>query len=256
MKSPAKLASLLFGFITFSVAEINSINVPPIIGRTVNFSTKLSAQTAQIYIPPDGPSRKSRTAGTGSRGCDRAGTTNLQLLVPNDHLALTVSARPTFFWYVSDTTLPVRFTLVEPEVAKPIVDRTFKVKRSGIVPFELPLDVPGLVLGKEYRWTVSLVCNKERPSANTYADSLIKRVAITPDLRSKLAGISQNKAERSLVYAQSGIWYDALNSSYVSYKNNTQSKVARWYFSKLLALTGLPVVSEQQLEHPNTISSQ
>lgn len=254
MKFSAKLASLLFGFITLSVSEIDLINVP-IIGRTVKFSTKVSAQTVRVYLPPVGPSRESRTTGTGSRGCDRAGDTKLQLLVPDDHLPLTISERPTFFWYVSDTSLPVRFTLVEPGVAEPIVDRTFKIKRPGIVQITLPADASGLALNKEYRWTVSLVCNKERPSENTYAYSSIKRVAVTPALRSKLAGISQ-KEERSLVYAQSGIWYDALDNSFISYKNNTQSKVAKWYFSKLLTQVGLPAVSEGQLQHPNTISSQ
>lgn len=255
MKFSAKLASLLFGVITFSVAEIDLVNVPTIIGRTVNFSTKVSAQSAQVYVPPEGPIRTSRTEGTGSRGCENSDT-KLQLLVPNDHLPLTVSARPTFFWYVSDTKLLVRFTLVEPGVADPIVDRTFKVKRSGIVPFELPSDVPGLVLGKEYRWTVSLVCNKERPSENTYADSSIKRIAITPELAQTLAEAGQEPQKRSLVYARSGIWYDALNSSHISYQANPQSKVTFWYFSKLLTQIGLPIVSNRQLHQPNSISSQ
>ena len=248
-----KVALLLFGFTVFGMPEIDVINVP-IIGRTVNFSKKVSAQTAQIYIPPVGTSSTSRTKGAGSRGCDQSGNTNLQLLVPDDHLPLTVSARPTFFWYVSDTILPVRFTLVEPGVAKPIVDRSFKVKRPGIVQLELPSDVPGLALGKEYRWTVSLVCNKERPSENIYADSSIKRVTVTPKLAQTLAESGKEPQKRSLVYARSGIWYDALNSSYISYKANPHGKVTFWYFSKLLSQVGMPAVSDRQ--QPNTISSQ
>jgi Domain of Unknown Function (DUF928) len=255
MRYSLKVALLLFGFTVFVMPEIDVINVP-IIGRTVNFSKKVSAQTAQVYIPPAGPSRTSRTKGAGSRGCDQSGNTNLQLLVPHDHLPLTVSARPTFFWYVSNTTLPVRFTLVEPGVAKPIVDRSFKVKRPGIVELELPSDVPGLALGKEYRWTVSLVCNKERPSENSYADSSIKRIAITPELAQTLAEAGQEPQKRSLVYARSGIWYDALNSSYISYRANPQGKVTFWYFSKLLSQVGMPTVSTRQLQQPNTISNQ
>ena len=255
MRYSLKVALLLFGFTVVVMPEIDVINVP-IIGRTVNFSKKVYAQTGQVYIQPASPSRKSRTAGTGSRGCDRAGNTNLQLLVPDDHLALTVSARPTFFWYVSNTTLPVRFTLVEPGVAKPLVDRSFNVKRSGVVQLELPSDVPGLALGKEYRWTVSLVCNKERPSENIYADSSIKRIAITPELAQTLAEAGQDPQKRSLVYGRSGIWYDALNSSYIGYKANPQGKVASWYFSKLLNQVGMPTVSDQQLQQSNTINNQ
>ena len=99
---------------------------------------------------------------------------------------------------------------------------------------ELPSDVPGLALGKEYRWTVSLVCNKERPSENSYADSSVKRIAITPELAQTLAEAGTESQKRSLVYARSGIWYDALNSSYVGYKAHPHGKVTFWYFSKLL----------------------
>lgn len=247
MNVSSKLALSLLCFIVFAIPEFKVITVP-IIGRTVKFSTKVSAQTVQVYIPPASPSRTSRPKGAGSRGCDSASDTNLQLLVPDDHLPLTVSARPTFFWYVSNTTLPVRFTLVEPGVAEPLIDRSFKVKRPGIVQLTLPSDVPGLALGKEYRWTVSLVCNKERPSENIYAYSSIKRVAITPKLAQTLAGVGQEPQKRTLVYAQSGIWYDALNSSYIGYKANPQGKVASWYFSKLLNQVGMPTVSDQQLQ--------
>lgn len=255
MKSVGKIALLLFGVTAFVIPEIEIINVP-IIGRKVEFTAKVSAQTAQVYIAPDGPSRKSRTTGTGSRGCDRAGDTNLQLLVPDDHLPVTVSARPTFFWYVSDTTLPVRFTLVEPGVAKPLADRSFNVKRSGVVQLELPSDVPGLTLGKEYRWTVSLVCNKERPSENIYADSSIKRIAITPKLAQTLAGAGQDPQKRSLVYGRSGIWYDALNNSYISYQANPHGKVTSWYFSQLLSQVGMPIVNGQPLQQLSNIHNQ
>lgn len=254
MKSAFKIASLLFGVTTFVIPEIKIINVP-IIERKVEFTAKVSAQTAQVYIPPDGSSRTSRTTGTGSRGCDHSGNTKLQLLVPDDHLALTVSARPTFFWYVSDTTLPVRFTLVEPGVAKPIVDRSFNVKSSGVVQFKLPSDLPELEVSKEYRWTVSLVCNKERPSANAYADSAIKRVAVTPELAQMLAEVGQEPQKRSLVYGRSGIWYDALNNSYISYQANPHGKVTSLYFYQLLSLVGMPTVSTQQLQEPNTVSN-
>lgn len=264
MKTSLKVILLLFGFVVFLLPEVPVINVS-IIEQAVKSSSKVFAQTVQVYVPPVGTSRTARTKGTGSRGCDAnvngsrsdhsLGNINLQLLVPDDHLPLTVSEQPTFFWYVSNTTLPVRFTLVEPGVAKPIIDRSFKIIRPGIVQFTLPSDIPGLALGKEYRWTVSLVCNNERPSENTYAYSSIKRVTVTHELAKTLA-TSQNLQKRSLVYAHSGIWYDALLSGYVAYQNNPQGKVTSWYFSRLLAQVGVNVVSERQVQQPNIISSQ
>lgn len=255
MKLRLRTVLLLFGFITFLVPEFKLFNLS-IIGRMFGESSQVFAQTVQIYIAPVGTtSTTSRTKGAGSRGCEGASDTNLQLLVPEDHIPLTVSEHPTFFWYVSDTSLPVRFTLVEPGVAEPIVDRSFKVKRPGIVQFRLSSDIPGLVLGREYRWTVSLVCNKERPSENTYAYSSIMRVVVTPELARMLA-TSQEVQKRSLAYAQSGIWYDALLTSYMNYRDNPQGKVASWYFARLLTQIGMPTVSQRQLQQPNIVSSQ
>ncbi len=233
-----KLTLLLLGFIVFAIPEIKVINLP-IIGRTLEFSSKASAQIVQDYIPPISSKKTSRTKGAGSRGCDLISATDLQLLTPEDHIATTVSSRPTFFWSISNTSLPVRFTLIEPGVAKPIMDRKFMVTRPGVVEVKLPSDRPGLKLGKEYRWTVSIVCNEERPSENTYAYSWIKRVAITPKLVHNLAGVDMRSQKRSLVYARSGIWYDALLSSYTGYKTHPQDKIALWYFSRLLAQIGV-----------------
>ncbi len=232
-----KLTSLLLGFIVFLIPEIKIINLP-IIERTLEFSSKASAQIVQDYVPPISSKKTSRTKGAGSRGCDRILATDLQLLTPDDHIATTVSSHPTFFWSISNTSLPVRFTLIEPGVAKPIMDRKFMVTRPGVVEVKLPSDRPGLKLGKEYRWTVSIVCNEERPSENTYAYSWIKRVAVTPKLAQNLAGVDK-RSQRSLVYARSGIWYEALLDSYTGYKAHPQDKIALWYFSRLLNQIGV-----------------
>lgn len=238
-----KLTSLLLGFIVFLIPEIKIINLP-IIGRTLEFSSKASAQIVQDYVPPVGSKKTSRTKGAGSRGCDRTSDTDLQLLTPEDHIATTVSARPTFFWSISNTSLPVRFTLIEPGVANPIMDRTFMVTRPGVVDVKLPSDRPGLTLGKEYRWTVSIICNEKRPSENTYAYSWIKRVAVTPKLAQNLVGVDE-RPQRSLVYARSGIWYEALISSFADYKAHPQNKIALWYFSRLLAGVGISFTGKQ-----------
>lgn len=138
----------------------------------------------------------------------------------------------------------MRFTLIEPGVAKPIMDRTFMVTRPGVVEVKLLSDRPGLKLGKEYRWTVSIVCNEERPSENTYAYSWIKRVAVTPKLAQNLKEVNI-QTQRSLVYAHSGIWYEALISSFADYKAHPQNKIALWYFSRLLAEVGISFTGKQ-----------
>ena len=162
MKLTLKTALLPISLTLFVIPEIGLTNFPviSIIGQTLKFSSKASAQLVTDYDPPAGTKRKSRTQGAGSRGCDafpgsdgsrsdhRVANPDLQLLAPNDHIPTTVSTHPTFYWYISATSLPVRFTLVEPGVSKPVTDRRFLVTRPGVVGVKLPSDVPGLVAGK------------------------------------------------------------------------------------------------------------
>lgn len=239
--------------ICFTLLVIPEMGVSylPLIGQTLQLNSRASAQIVKDYIPPVGTKRRSRTTGAGARGCDRASNPDLQLLAPNNHVPTTISAHPTLFWYVSATTLPVRFTLVEPGVIKPVADRRFRVTRPGVVGVKLPSDVPGLVAGKQYRWTVAIVCDEERPSANTYAYGWISRVVATPELKSKLAKVSSNSQNRSLVYAHSGIWYDALSSSIMDYEANHQDEV----FSRLLTQAEIPALNNQKLQQGNIVRS-
>jgi hypothetical protein len=166
------------------------------------------------YVPP--PSRGNppyqRIRGGASRGCDRAFNNELTLLAPSDHMALTTQAHPTFFFHLSNTPeQAVRFTLVEPEVAEPILEKTIPVAESGVIEVTLPSQSPNLEVGKNYRWSVSLVCNPQRPSQNVFAFAWIERIAVPSELSKELAQAPNYSA---LTYAQAGIWYDALANSY------------------------------------------
>jgi len=158
-----------------------------------------------------------KTTGAGSRGCEaEAAPVNLNLLAPT-HTAVTASGRPSFYWRVSNVTpVSIRFTLVEPRVSKPLVDQEMTVTEGGIVRLEMPENAPELQEGKEYRWTVAVICDPNRPSTNIVAKSLIQRVSPSSELASQLAATSSDY-ERGQIYAQAGYWNDALDAIATSY---------------------------------------
>ena len=195
------------------------------------------------YIPPSGLSRPQRTEGGGARGCTNSIPVSLSLLTPKDHIAQTVSAHPTFLWHISDaTSTPMVFTLVERNVSQPIFQKQLKADKSGIVRLEVPQDAPALVEGKEYRWTVTLICSHKRPSENIYARAWIERVAIAPNLAQKLA-VADSERDRALIYAQSGIWYDALSMLNKVHEVNPKDSQAFGSFISLLEQVGLTKVA-------------
>ncbi len=179
----------------------------------VGFVSPARAETAPTddldYEPPNRGMPKT-TQGTGSRGCTLSEPVTVTLLVPNDHTGQTISGRPTFFWHVSgSTSVPVEFALVEPGVTKPLFVQRMQVEKRGIMQVQLPQDAPELVSGRKYRWSVSLLCNPNRPSSNVFVQSWIERVAAKPELTQKLLN-AQSELERARIYAASGLWYDAL----------------------------------------------
>jgi hypothetical protein len=120
-----------------------------------------------------------------------------------------------------------------------------KPNKAGIIKVKLPSNLSGLEVGKEYRWSVSLVCNQKRPSENTYAFAWIKRVPITAKLQQKLAALT-DKRELSLAYAQAGVWYDAIATIYNAGAAQTADKLNSEYFARLLNQVGLPKTVIQQ----------
>ncbi len=180
-------------------------------GVTIEFGLAAIAADAPAYKPPSRPRPTGPTSGTGSRGCDsKALPVPLTPLVPNGHVGQTLSARPTFFWYLADAK-PVHFALVEQGVPKPIYETTVQPTQAGIMQVTIPANAAELAVGKEYRWSIALVCSEARFSSNTFAQSWIERVELAPAVKNKLASATSD-AERARLYAETGLWFDAMTT--------------------------------------------
>jgi hypothetical protein len=64
--------------------------------------------------------------------------------------------------------------------------------------------------GVEYQWVVALITDPENRSRDLVASGMIKRVDPSADLKKSIAAASP--ASLPAVYAEAGIWYDALSS--------------------------------------------
>jgi Domain of Unknown Function (DUF928) len=210
-------------------------------------SARADIATSNFHYQPPNRGTPKTTQGTGSRGCDRSEPATMTLLVPNDHIGQTISGRPTFFWHVSDkTSVPVEFALVEPGVAKPLFVHRMQVQKGGIMQVQLPQNAPELVSGRKYRWSVSLLCNSNRPSNNVFVQSWIERVPGKPELTQQLTN-GKSEVERARIYAASGLWYDALATISTAYNANPSDRSIAQARLSLLAQVGLDrVVAQEQ----------
>jgi hypothetical protein len=135
----------------------------------------------------------------------------LSVLAP-DHSGFTTSEQPTLYWYISNaTTLPIELTLMDPAGVQPILEtRLATPSKGGIQRVRLADYNIRLAPGAAYRWFVAVVPDADRRSKDILAGGAIERVELADDLKVKLTEAKKN--ETPFVYAQAGIWYDALRA--------------------------------------------
>lgn len=249
MLSPLLFKTLTVGSISTVLLSFSSA-FPTVLQPVAPFSQALEltapaiAADAPRYNPPTRPGPK-RTAGTGSRGCS-VGETSVVLtpVVPSGHIGQTSFDRPSFFWHQSATKL-VHFTLVEPGVPKPLFEKTVRPGKAGMVRLDLPEQAPKLAVGKEYRWTIGVVCNPNRPSETlSYTQSWIARADLSTALKQQLTGAKTDSA-RARLYAEAGMWYDAMAILSKAVDANPKNTAAQSDLIALLDQVGLSGLTPQ-----------
>lgn len=183
--------------------------------------------------PPDDGKPKDPTASGGTRGkCpqDANQSLPLTLLLPRSQGGLTVAEHPVFFAYVPQTqTNTGEFVLFDP-IAKKIIYRTlFRLNNTSvIVKIEYPSNQPPLEIGKTYQWRLLLRCKSDDRAKDADKVGWIERIA-PPAAVASLQN-STTATERAQVYAENGIWYDALKTLAELKRTNASSSnvTATW----------------------------
>ncbi len=128
-------------------------------------------------------------------------------------LGLTVSEHPTFWFYMPYTSKDINsvtFTLLDQSnnyVTKKPIPVTVS-GTPGVVSFTLPKTEKSLEVGKFYHWFLSVSCQSQNQSDDTVVEGLVERIQPNSNLMHRMA--TATPRERVALYAQEGIWQDAL----------------------------------------------
>jgi hypothetical protein len=210
-----------------------------------NAATKdASGAPARVKFRPVATGTPSVRVTGGSRGTGDA-TITLDVLAP-DEIGVTTQAQPSLFWFQSKpANAKFELTLLQDNKVKPIVqvlvERSMK---AGIQRLKLSDHGAKLDLGVEYQWVVALVTDPDNRSNDLVASGLIKRVEPGAELKDKLA--QSAPASRALVYAEAGIWYDALSVLSDQIDAQPDNKSLRETRSDLLRQVGLKAAAQAE----------
>lgn len=194
-----------------------------------------------VYIPPKRGAPGGRVGG-GTRGIQRE-VFVLSVLAP-DHSGLTISEQPSLYWFISNpTSLPVELTVMDPEGVQPLLEtRLPSPVQAGVHRFRLADHNIHLKPGAAYRWFVTVVPDSDRRSKDILAGGAIERVDVPGDLKTKLA--TANKSQLFSLYAEAGLWYDAIATISEMIEAAPQNQELRKQRAALLAQVGLSAIKD------------
>ena len=203
-----------------------------------------SAPPAQVKFRPQTTGAPSVRVTGGSRGVGDTSIT-LDILAPDD-TGITTLEQPSLFWYQSKPAkAKFELTLLQENKVKPLVQ--VMVERStqaGIQRLKLSDKGTKLSVGVEYQWVVALVTDPENRSRDLVASGVIKRIEPTADLKAKVAKATPDSLAG--VYAEAGIWYDALAAISDRIDADPENKALRQARVDLLSQVGLKAAASAE----------
>ena len=203
--------------------------------------TSPSPQRAPFYVPPHLPTSKQG----GPKGRVGGGTrsdSNLPILsaLAPDHVGLTAQAQPSLFWYLSSTTtFPIEVVIMNPQQTAPLFVKRFHPPFTpGIQRVRLADDAVSLATGVPYEWFIALIPDPTQRSKDLVARGLIERTKLPEALQTRLAQAGEGEA--AALYAEAGLWYDALTALADLIEATPQETQFRQQRAALLKQVGLP----------------
>lgn len=185
---------------------------------------KQAAESATFAYKPPLRGAPATRVGGGTRNVGSR-TLTVSVLAPNE-TGFTTRDKPTVYWYVSESlTGPVELTLTTTEPLKDAVPPALEITlqppiSKGVHALRLGDHGVALKPGVEYQWFVAVVTNPAQRSSDVVAGAAIKRVA-------------------DAVYAEDGLWYDAIDRLSQQINANPADQRLRQQRAALLEQVGL-----------------
>lgn len=213
-----------------------------------------------VYTPSaPKPVPKDRRSDAGTtRGC--SGGMPLTILAPRNYIGQTVSRHPTFAWFVpyDSASQSIDFTIYELAANdRKVVRKTSLLSSPGVMklsPFSNKDQ--GLQPGKEYVWQVVIPCDPDNPSSNLVSQASIEVVEKqATNVQSKLDK-AVNNVEKANIYAEAGLWYDALGEALKSVAATKLGELGATLVNELAESEALNTTSELPPKEQESIAKQ
>ena len=196
------------------------------------------------FLPQTSGEASVRVTG-GSRGTGPE-TIALDVLAP-DEIGITTQEQPSLFWFQSKpANARFELTLLQDNKVKPLVDvQVDRAAKAGVQRLKLADQGVKLAPGVEYQWVVALITDPDNRSKDLVASGVIKRTEPSSDLKEKIG--KADSASLPGVYAEAGVWYDALSVLSDQIDAHPDDQALRQTRAELLRQVGLKTAADAEL---------
>lgn len=197
------------------------------------------------YTPPDRGIPGRREGGGTRGGC--MSPQPLTALMPMNGYGETLAAYPTFYFYVPDFNAEAAEFILLNEAGDEVYVSEFQVTgEPGIIAIHLPSTVglPELAMGENYEWIFSLICDRTDRSGDSMVSGWLQRIETPASLAMELETLPES--DHPALYAQSGLWYEAIASLADLRLANPTSAAIQEQWSSLLSSVELDHLAEAE----------
>ena len=214
-------------------------------------SSLSTAVQAEITFEPPKTDRPVQSSGGASRGsqCD-LDAHNLEIpitpLLPTTQQGFTVASHPTLLVYVPQTTATKALFALRDETEEYDYQTVLPISdRSGVISLQLPQSAPDLEIGKDYQWSLVLMCDNQLRPDSPVAQGYITRVKPEFQLNKQLQ--VANELESAALYGEAGIWYETVATLAKLKAAKPQDNKVSATWEQFLISVGLQDIAKAQL---------
>ena len=194
----------------------------------------------QENFDPPGDGKPKDTVGAGSRdglSCPQD-EQPIRPLMPKGNYGLTLAEHPAIFVYLPNTSAK-QVVLTFQDESGNSSERVFLAiaSRSGITSFKLPDQQPSLTVGKNYQWSLAIVCGETLQPSDPVFKGWVQRVARTANLEQQLP--QKSVIEQLQWYSKNGYWYDWLELMVQARRTQPNDAKVSSQWREMLQLVGL-----------------
>jgi Domain of Unknown Function (DUF928) len=213
----------------------------------------IAPTVAGVTFQPPGAQAPKRSSGGASRDGNICGlatkatiSTSVTPLIPATNIGFTVAERPTIFVYVPATTAKTALFTLQTEDTKYNYQTTLSLsQKPGVMEVKVPASVPALKMGKNYKWSLVMICTEELEPDSPWVSGWIRRVEPNSSLTSQLnKPVSLDLISR---LAETGIWYDSLSNLAQLKRSQPNNQAVTDAWQELLKSVDLSAIATEPL---------